>query len=108
MKLVRKFRDLQDAVTFSDELKAKGILTHISSSKSHQMSVFTGATEVGVWVVLPEQYDTLNPKVVLTKEQMKELESQGNKAAFNIWNKVLIIGGLICLMFFIYVFVSIE
>lgn len=106
MKLIRNFRDLPDAVAYSDELRAQGILTHISSEKSQQMSAFTGVSEVGVWVVLPEQYDIENPKVKLSPDEIEALESQGSHAAFDVWNKVLVVGGLFCTIFILYVFIS--
>ena len=105
MKLIRQFDDVFDAQDFSDKLRKRGVFTHVSSSKSSQFSRhLTGALKVGVWVVLPEQYDTLNPKVILTQEQIKELEKNGRNSAYQMLNKFIIYAGLICFGFLFYVF----
>lgn len=106
MKLIKKFAEITDAEQFSESLRQRGILTHISSTESKRMSAFTGATEVGVWAVLPEQYDIENPAIVLSEDKMREIEDLGKNSAVKFWNKFLLISGLICLAFILYVFIG--
>ncbi len=86
MKLLREFTDMSEADRLSERLRAKGIMTHISSTNSKQLgAITTGAVKVGVWSVLNEQandaiallsnnkHSVENP---LTEEQMQFLETE--------------------------------
>jgi len=58
MKLLNEYYDIIDAEILAEELEYLGIVTHISSKKSHSISShITGAIKVGLWAVLEEQYE---------------------------------------------------
>jgi len=86
MKLLQNFTDRNVAEAAAARLRAKGIMTFISSGKSHQLSsTLSGALMVGLWVVIPEQYndgvalfgdndhEVSNP---IPEEEMAALEAQ--------------------------------
>lgn len=95
MKLIENFDSSQDAEEISSKLRKKGIMTFISSQNSHRISRYrSGATTVGLWIVLPEQYaDAIavlknkNHYVSkpLSQNEMYELEKHGfNKSSGTI------------------------
>ncbi len=89
MKLLREFDSLSDAKDFADRFERKGILTHVSSQQSKNLSSFrTGAIKAGVWVVLSVQYDDafqlLNNKShrvksALSLEEVNALKSESKE-----------------------------
>lgn len=93
MKLLKEFESLADAEALENRLRAKGILTHISSAASKQLgAIATGATKVGVWAVLNEQVDDAvallgnNKHIVkhfLAEEEMKNLEIESKSKMAN-------------------------
>lgn len=99
MKLLKEFSSISDAESLVKKLRAKGVLTHLSSMNSNQLgAIATGAINVGVWAVLNEQADDAmallsnNNHVVeksLTEEEMLYLESQANESVTGSVNSVL-------------------
>lgn len=91
MKLLVQYSNILDAEYLSERLRNKGVMTYISSSKSHSMGrIQSGALRVGVWVVLESQYEdafTLlrnkrhKANAPLTKEEMVELELTTKKCS---------------------------
>jgi len=86
MKLLKEFHSEVDADNLSERLRGRGILTHVSSKRSHRLSTAkTGALKLGVWGVLPQQYDDAyillsnkkhKPTYMLSPEEILELEYQ--------------------------------
>ena len=57
MKLLNKYLTLTDAEDMAERLENQGIVTHISSKRSHSLASHrTGAINVGLWVILENQY----------------------------------------------------
>ena len=85
MKLLEKFTSIGDAYEREGRLRSEGILTHLSSKKSHMLdSIKTGALHVGVWVVLENQWTDAKAlmenaehvvKKPLSEEKMREIET---------------------------------
>jgi len=86
MILLKQYESEGDAARLAERLRARGVLTHISSIRSKRKGAFTtGAFRVGVWLVLDHQakdaiallsnkrHKVENP---LTEEEMVELESK--------------------------------
>ena len=100
MKLLRNFEDLSDAEHLSERLRNKGVMTFISSKQSHGLHRYrTGALKVGVWAVLPHQFqdaaELLNNnkhKVSspLSLQEILELESQAANSFTNSFNKLIV------------------
>jgi hypothetical protein len=92
MKLLDQFYNLDNANDLVWSLRQQGILTYVSSTKSHQLSsIKTGAFKVGLWVVLDKQFEdaekyTKDPNHVislkLSEEEMINLEEEA-KASFS-------------------------
>jgi len=90
MKLLEQFYDENTASELAWKFREKGILTHISSQRSHQLgSIKTGALKVGLWVVLKKQYNDAemlhkneNHKVMfpLREEEMLTLEKEAKES----------------------------
>jgi len=80
-------------------LRAKGVLTQLSSKSSKQLgAIATGAVKVGVWAVLNEQVNDAvalvanNKHIVeyaLTEEEMLQLESQAKESMGSSVNSFL-------------------
>jgi len=118
MKLLRNYEDLSDAEDLSHRLRNKGIMTFVSSKKSHDLHRFrTGALNVGVWAVLPHQFQDAkellrnkkhkvgNP---LSIDEINKLERQSQESFSNSFNKLLVISftgllisGLVALMIYV-------
>lgn len=92
MKLLDQFYRLDNANDLSWSLRQQGILTYVSSKKSHQLgSIKTGAFKVGLWVVLDKQFEdaqkfTKDPNHVisfkLSEDEMINLEEEA-KTSFS-------------------------
>ncbi len=96
MKHLREYSELMDAESLSAKLRNKGIMTFVSSPNSIRIPMrHGGASSVGVWAVLPNQYDDAfhylknkNHEIrhPLSEEEMEEFEKQNkenNKISFN-------------------------
>jgi hypothetical protein len=104
MKLLAKFPSEIDAQIDAANLRRRGILTYISSKHAHHMSkYFTGSLQVGLWVVLEQQYEdaykiyTGVPCEVrhpLTEAEMDELEKAQVTDIAPLILKVLV--GILC------------
>lgn len=83
----------------SEKLRNKGILTFVSSQRSIRIPMaHGGASSVGVWAVLPNQYgDAFNylknkkHKIMypLSKEEMEALEKQSKEKSIISFNRKL-------------------
>ena len=105
MKLLKEFSELSDAEALAERLRNKGILIHISSVNSHQLShAASGAINVGVWAVANDQaedavallsnnqHQVSNP---VSQEDMKLLEANTKKqfsASSNAFTIKVILG----------------
>lgn len=85
MKLIAQYSDLSDAESVSERIRLAGVMTVITSKRSHNLSrTRTGALNVGLWAVFDDQYaDAVqllknkkhSPGRVIPLEKMEELES---------------------------------
>lgn len=58
MKLVTEYFDSHEAEQTSNRIRSAGVMTVVTSVRSHNLSSFrTGALKVGLWVVFDDQYD---------------------------------------------------
>jgi len=99
MKLLKEFTSTSDAEALVKRLRAKGVLTQLSSKSSKQLgAIATGAVKVGVWAVLNEQVNDAvalvanNKHIVeyaLTEEEMLQLESQAKESMGSSVNSFL-------------------
>ena len=100
MKLLRSYEDLPDAEHLSERLRNRGVMTFISSRRSHNLHRYrTGAFKVGVWAVLPYQFDDAiellknkkhkvnNP---LSLQEIIELEAEAKYSYANRFNKMAV------------------
>ncbi len=118
MKLLREFQNIYDAEHLSKRLRNKGVMTFISSKRSHNLHRHrTGATKVGVWAVLPHQYEDAfillsNKKHKLedplSLEEMQQLEEQTTAEFSRTINRTLetfitraLAFGLICIVSYV-------
>lgn len=118
MKILKQYYDLSEAETLAEKLESKGIVTYISSKRSHELSrIRTGAFKVGLWAVLDHQFQDAmaflsNSKHKITTgvspEEMVQLKKQAKVSAYNSLNKFLIYTfcGIGLLAFIIYLIVS--
>ena len=109
---------LSDAEEMAERFENKGIATHISSKRSHSLSGHrTGATKVGLWVILEHQsQDAIeylhNWKHKITTgispEEIVNLMQQSNIASYNSLNKFLIyaFSGVVIIVLVSYFIVS--
>lgn len=84
MKLVAQYSDLLDAEEVSERIRRAGVMTVITSKRSHNLSRFrTGALNVGLWAVFDDQYEDAvqllknrkhKPSRVISLEEMNELD----------------------------------
>lgn len=110
MKLLRTYQDISDAERLAKKLEANGILTFVSSKKSHSLSsALTGAIRVGVWVVLDSQYrdaisflDNKNHQIqsALSPEEIKRLKEQTQESTFHSLNTFMIYASVFIVLFF--------
>jgi hypothetical protein len=86
MKLIDEFESAHDADLASLNYREKGILTQVSSRHSNSLRMITGATKVGLWVVLDDQYQDAielrknrshRPSTTLSEDEMNQLEVLG-------------------------------
>ena len=86
MRLIDEFESAHEADIASFNYREKGILTHVSSRHSNSLRMITGATKVGLWVVLDDQYQDAielrrnqshRPSTTLSENEMTELEALG-------------------------------
>ena len=86
MRLIDEFESAHEADIASLNYREKGILTHVSSRHSNSLRMITGATKVGLWVVLDDQYQDAielrknqshRPSTTLSEDEMTELEALG-------------------------------
>lgn len=56
MKLICEFDNAHEADIAALHYRERGILTHVSNRYSNGLRMITGATTVGFWVVLDQQY----------------------------------------------------
>lgn len=99
MQLIEQYSDLSQAESAANQLRNKGILTHISSKGSYSASrAVTGAFKVGLWAVLDSQYHDAcalltnsKHKVTsgLSEEDLKKLETQAEKQSMRVFSKLL-------------------
>lgn len=98
MKLITEYDNAHEADVAALHYREKGILTHVSSRYSNGLRVITGATTVGLWVVLDEQYqDALalkqdrehQPANALTEHEMTELENLAKNTVEDSSSKIL-------------------
>lgn len=107
MQLIAKYLDLMEAEADALRLRHRGILTHISSKHSFSTSGYiTGAFEVGLWAVLDSQYQDAcsyladeNHEITsgLPEDELLQFEAETNQSAYNVFNKVIFVTGLIVL-----------
>ena len=100
MELIRTFGSIEEAETISAELESKGVLTYVSSTRSHELSpALTGAINVGLWVTLDSQYDDAvafinNKEHKITSgisvEEIAKLKWQASKGVKKSLNQFLI------------------
>ena len=87
MKLIAQYQDTIDAERVSDRLRRKGILTFVSGRGLQVPGAarHTGAIKIGLWAVLPNQYEDAEillknrrhePSVVLSADEMEKLERE--------------------------------
>ena len=87
MKLIAQYDETVDAERVSDRLRRKGILTFVSGRglQVPGVSRYSGAFKVGLWAVLPDQYEDAEillknrrhePAVVLSADEMERLERE--------------------------------
>ena len=102
MKIVRDFKQQDDAVNFAAKLRERGIATHVGVFKGNNSYFYTGGgpRTYGVWVLDDKQYHDAvllikggrhkveNP---LNEEQMARLESEISSRNFRIVVRDLII-----------------
>ncbi len=91
MRLIQQYSSASEAEAASEKLKKRGILTHVSSARSHRFSsIQTGAVKVGLWGVLNNQYRDACKIVArkqckvrhpLSEEQMLGIESESKSLA---------------------------
>ncbi len=90
MKLLEEFEYESDARRLSERLRYKGVMTFISSTRSHQIPTISRgrAPTVGLWAVLEHQYEDAfkllsnkdhEVKEPLSFEEMDFLEAQSQK-----------------------------
>ena len=98
MKLIDEFECAHDADIASLNYREKGILTHVSSRHSNSLRVITGAMNVGLWVVLDDQYQDAielkrnrshQPSTALSDEEMTQLEFLGQSQLEESSSKML-------------------
>jgi len=98
MKLLAEFENAHEADLAAMRYREKGILTYVSSRHSNSFRVITGATQVGLWVVLDDQYsdavelrknDSHQPSIRLSEEEMLQLEELGRDQLKESGSKML-------------------
>ncbi|MFT6276262.1 MAG: hypothetical protein ACJAZ0_002367 [Halioglobus sp.] len=98
MKLICEFDNAHEADIAALHYRERGILTHVSSRYSNGLRMITGATTVGFWVVLDQQYqDALvlkqdmeyQPVTALTEQEMTELEHLAKNTLEDSSSKIL-------------------
>ena len=114
MKILKQFSDLTDAERLAEKLENKGIVTHVSSKRSHSLSRHrTGSINVGVWAVLEHQYQDAyeylhNPKHKITtglsSEEILNLKQQSSTVSYKSLNKFIFFAfsGVLIFMLIIY------
>ena len=119
MQLLGQYSSAYDADEISNFLEEKGILTFVSSKNSHQFGKYqTGATKVGLWVVLGHQYDdavcclknsTYIAGTALSPEELKEIKKNTQNASFKYTIKILTITSAIIasIALFLYLFIKV-
>jgi len=85
MKLLAQYSDSLDAEGVSERMRRAGVMTVVTSKRSHNLSRFkTGAFKVGLWAVFDDQHDDAvqllknkrhKPGRVISLDEMKELEN---------------------------------
>ena len=100
MQLIKQFESVEEAELTSKNLENRGILTHVSSKRSHNLSRHrTGAIKVGLWSMLDYQYDDavsfLNNKshIITTsipKEEIEQLKLHASTEFKKSMNKFLV------------------
>lgn len=90
MKLLDHFYDEEKANNLAWELRKHGVLTHVSSRRSHQLSsAKTGALRVGLWIVMDKQFNDAKKFIKdrnhvigfkLSEEEMAALEKEAEDA----------------------------
>lgn len=118
MKLIAQYQDTVDAERVSARLRRKGILTFVSGRRLQiaGLARYTGAFKIGLWAVLPDQYEDARillknrrhePTVVLSADEMERLERE-SKANLTAWFRrsiekflALVLGAAIVLFFVI-------
>lgn len=87
MKLIAQYQDTINAERVSARLRRKGILTYVSGRRLQiaGLARYTGAFKIGLWAVLPDQYEDARillenrrhePAVVLSADEMERLERE--------------------------------
>lgn len=109
MRLIEQYGDISRAEYVAEKLRRRGILTHISSKRSFNLSrVTTGALNVGLWTVLDFQYDDAcavlrNSKHEVTsgldEEEITQLEFKTQELSTKFFNKILIKLGFLIVTF---------
>ena len=118
MKLVEQYSDLLDAERVSERIRRAGVMTIVTSKRSHNLSrIRTGAFKVGLWAVFDDQHlDAIQllknrkhkPSRVISLEEMAELEKTAKEQFASTSKKIfekaatLIFGGaLVALLLYV-------
>jgi hypothetical protein len=86
MQLFKSFEHLSEAELVAMQMRNKGIMTHVANRNSKNLgAIGAGPLQIGLWVVLDEQYEDArqlydNPDHVvsepLSEAQMRQLEAE--------------------------------
>ena len=115
MQLIGEYYSISEAEQVQRMLREKGILTHISSARSYNLSGYvTGAFKVGLWSIFDNQYhdaclllagDQCIVRHPLTEEQMVELDSVSKRQSPGLILKGLTITLIILSVIIIAIFI---
>ncbi|MCP4289360.1 MAG: hypothetical protein GY792_33890 [Gammaproteobacteria bacterium] len=99
MKLIEQYSDLLDAERVSKRIRRAGVMTVVTSKRSHNLSrVRTGALKVGLWAVFDDQHlDAIQllenrkhkPSRVISLEEMAKLENTAKEQFASTSKKIL-------------------
>lgn len=118
MQLIEQYHDLYDAQDVAMELRRRGILTHISSKHSHNMSGYiTGTFRVGLWAVLDSQYKDACAFVLdrnheittgLAEKEIQRIEAQAKQSSTRLFSRFinLVLAGLVILAAAVFVLIK--
>ena len=111
MKLITQYSDSHDAESVSGRIRRAGVMTVVSSKRSHTLSsVRTGAFRVGLWVVFDDQYEDAiqllenkdhKPRRVISLNEMMNMELNASKQLASVWKRflensaALLLGGIL-------------